>query len=98
MSGEISGISNLERESECPSTFSSLANGQVEILQKHHEDQIAGLTGLVHSMKKDLDSVQQDNMKIVVEALRQNIESLTSENTQLKMSLDTYIKENSEIK
>lgn len=37
-------------------------------------------------------------MKIVVEALRQNIESLTSENTQLKMSLDTYIKENSEIK
>ena len=98
MSGEISGISNLERESECPSTFSSLANGQVEVLQKHHEDQIAGLTGLVHSMKKDLDSVRQDNMKIVEEALRQNIESLTSENTQLKMSLDTYIKENSEIK
>ena len=97
LSGEISGISHLEQDSETPSTFSSLATGQVKILQQRHEDQIAGLTGLVHSMKQDLDSVRLENKQMLEQALRQNIESLTKENTELKSNMETLRIDNSKL-
>lgn len=43
-------------------------------------------------MKEDLDSVREESKQILEQALRQNIESLKLENTQLKEKLDTYLK------